>query len=253
MNSNQFVDQAAALVVCSVAVARSAGIARDRWVFPWAAASAHAPFVSERRLLHEAPTLRRAARSVERATGRPAADADLIDLYACFPSAVQIQAEALGVADRRPLTLTGGMRFAGGPWNSYGLHQLANVVGGLRGAPEAHAFCSTNGGFASRFVVGAYSGEPPPRGFQRLARPFAPGAEERIPLDEDPHGEATIEGFTVVHDRGNAPVEGIAACLTPAGARAWAVLRDPADLDGLLATREAGRRVRFGARGAHLA
>lgn len=155
MNSNQFVDQAAAFILCSVAAAKRAGIPRDRWVFPWAAAEAQSPFLSERKFLHLSPQLARAGKAVAAMTGRQPGEAKFVDLYACFPSAVQLQAAALEIPAGRPLTLTGGMRFAGGPWNSYGLHMLANVVAALREQPDAYALACTNGGFATRFVLGA--------------------------------------------------------------------------------------------------
>ena len=111
-------------------------IPRDRWVFPWASATAFEPFVSERWNLHESPALAIAARRVEQMIGRPIRDAELIDLYACFPFAVQTQARALGLASDAEITLTGGMRFAGGPWNNYVTHMIANLVTRVREAPE---------------------------------------------------------------------------------------------------------------------
>ena len=245
MNSNQFVDQAAAFVLCSVAAAKRAGIPRDRWVFPWAAAQAQSPFVSERKFLHLSPQLARAGRAVAAMTGRPAADATLVDLYACFPSAVQMQAAALEIPAGRPLTLTGGMRFAGGPWNSYGLHMLANVVGALREQPDEYALACTNGGFATRFVLGAYAGRPHPQGFQTAPAPFTAEAGDKRPLDAAPSGEAAIEAFSVVHDKTNTPTLGIVTCRTPGEARAWALFQDAASLDQLLAMQSPGRRVRF--------
>jgi acetyl-CoA C-acetyltransferase len=245
MNSNQFVDQAASFVLCSAAVARRLGIPRDRWVFPWATAEAHSPFVSVRKFLHLAPQLSRAGQAVAALTGRPAADASLVDLYACFPAAVELQAAALGIPAGRPQTLTGGMRFAGGPWNSYGLHMLANVVAGLREKPDTYALCSTNGGFATRFVVGAYSGTPHPKGFQQAPAPFAAEPDDVRPVDLSHSGDMAVEAFSVVHDKTNQPVEGLVACRNQDGVRAWAKFHDPADLQGLLAMQSPGRPVRF--------
>ena len=48
MNAYARVDQAAAVILCSVEVARALGIAEDRWVFPLAGADCHEHwFVSE--------------------------------------------------------------------------------------------------------------------------------------------------------------------------------------------------------------
>ncbi len=63
-----------------------------------------------------------------------------VDLYSCFPSAVQIAADELGLPDddpARPLTVTGGLTFGGGPGNNYGTHAVASMVGALRSEPGA--------------------------------------------------------------------------------------------------------------------
>ncbi|MCB1029365.1 MAG: hypothetical protein KDB24_16560, partial [Microthrixaceae bacterium] len=59
--------------------------------------------------------------------------ADVVDLYACFPSAVQVQARALGLPIvAESLTATGGMTFAGGPLNNAALASTVAVVERLR-------------------------------------------------------------------------------------------------------------------------
>lgn len=251
MNSNQFVDQAAAILLCSVGVARALGIAPERWVFPWAGVGAHEPFVSERWHLHESRALAVAGRALEERIGRPLREVELVDLYACFPFAVQAQARALALAPEAVPTLTGGMRFAGGPWNNYGTHMIANVVERLREEPDALALASTNGGFASRFCVVAYSGRPKPDGFRPLPAPFAdPGP--RRPLALAPRGPGRIEGYTIPHDRRREPTHAIAACRLADGARAWARLESPRDVEAMLAADPIGWTVGFDARGARL-
>ena len=68
--------------------------------------------------------------------GTSVADLDYVDLYSCFPSAVQVAAHELGLpvgVESRPLTVTGGLTFAGGPWNNYVTHAIATMVEVLRG------------------------------------------------------------------------------------------------------------------------
>ena len=252
MNSNQFVDQAAAILICSAGLAADLGISRDRWVFPLAGVTAHAPFVSERWSLHDSPALTVASRQLERMIGRRMRDVELVDLYACFPFAVQAQANALGLDPAAELTLTGGMRFAGGPWNNYGTHMIANLVMRLRAEPESVAVCSANGGFATRFCLAAYSGRPGAGAFDSLPAPLVDPTRRRR-LETRPAGLGRIEGYTVLHDRGNQPVDALAACLLPDGARAWARLSDPQDVGAVLAADPIGRSVHFGASAPRLA
>src|SRR5699024_2646819 len=130
MNANNAVEQGAAFIVCSVERAEALGISRDRWIFPWAGTDAHEHwFVSTRWSLAEAPAIRLAGRAVFELAGIEPDDVAHIDVYSCFPSAVQIASAELGlgsgIGSDRPLTVTGGLSFAGGPWNNYVSHSIA--------------------------------------------------------------------------------------------------------------------------------
>ena len=85
----------------------------------------------------------------------------MIDLYSCFPSAVQLGAQSLGIDLDRQWSRTGGLTFAGGPWNNYPMHAIATVVGELRERDDAHGFVWANGGFATKHSFGVYSARPP--------------------------------------------------------------------------------------------
>ena len=71
---------------------------------------------------------------------KDADDFAFVDLYSCFPSAVQIGAQELGFGLDRDLTVTGGLCFAGGPWNNYVMHAIATMVQRLREDPGAFGF-----------------------------------------------------------------------------------------------------------------
>ena len=113
MNSNWDLDQSAAIVLCSVEAARAAGVPRDRWVFPLAGTDAHDTYaVSARRDLHSSPAITEAGRAIFEMTATGPDDMAHVDLYSCFPAAVQVGAAALGFGLDRSLTVTGGLTFA---------------------------------------------------------------------------------------------------------------------------------------------
>src|SRR5439155_22433965 len=109
MNAIMEVDQAAAVLMTSVAGARELGIHPSRWVYLWGCADAHDLwFISERVNYHGSPAIAAAGRQALAMAGLGIDAIDFFDLYSCFPSAVQIGRDMLGVPadDPRPLTVT---------------------------------------------------------------------------------------------------------------------------------------------------
>src|SRR3954462_4326604 len=130
MNSNNMVNQGAVIILASAQKASALQIPTERWVFPYAGTDAHDTYaIGERQQLHRSPAIRIAGRRVLEMAGIGLDDVDHIDLYSCFPSAVQVAAAELGLSgDPRPLTVTGGLTFAGGPWNNYVTHSIATMA-----------------------------------------------------------------------------------------------------------------------------
>ncbi len=246
MNSNNNVEQGAGLILSSVEAARSMGVPTDRWVFPVAGTDAHDHwFLSNRFDLCSSPAMRLAgARALELA-GVGVDDLAYIDLYSCFPSAVQIAAAELGLGLDRPLTVTGGMSFAGGPWNNYPSHAIATLAQRLREDPGTVGLCSANGGYTTKHAFGVYTTTPPAAGYrgddvqaqvdQTPSRPAADGYE----------GPVEVESYTVVHARDGEAERALYALLTPDGGRTWGSGRDPSTLAELESTECVGRPARL--------
>lgn len=244
MNSNNMVEQGAGLILCSVAAAEAAGVPRDRWVFPLAGTDAHdTDVVSTRGDLHSSPAIRCAGRAALELAGVGVDDLAHIDLYSCFPSAVQIAAAELGLGLDRDLTVTGGLSFAGGPWNNYVMHAIATMAGVVRGDPGSIGLCTANGGFITKHAFGLYSTEPPAGGFQwRDVQDEVDAFPSRSVVAEH-DGRVTVEAYTVVHGRDGDPETGIAAGLTDDGARVWATTTEADLMAGMVAEEWVGRRA----------
>lgn len=253
MNSNNNVEQGAAVVLCSVERARALGIPRDRWVFPLAGTDAHDHWqVSHRADLRSSPAIRLAGGRCLALAGVGIGDVDHFDLYSCFPSAVQIAAAELGTNLDRQLTVTGGMSFAGGPWNNYVTHSIATMAGVLRSDPSSLGLVTANGGFTTKHSFGLYSTEPPADGYRWES---CQDEVDRLPRREavTTHaGDATLEAYTVMYDREGEPEQALAACLTPQGARTWARSTEAALLRALVEREWVGSPVRLDGEGALL-
>jgi len=249
LNANARVDMGAALVLCSLETARSAGVPERKLVYLHAATEANdSNFLSTRMDLHRSPAVRLAgARALELA-GTPIEEIAHFDLYSCFPSSVELAAAELGVSERRPLSVTGGLTFGGGPLNSYGLHAVARMAEVVREDRGSLGLVHGNGGWLAKHAIGIYGAEPPERGF-RYANLQA--EVDAFPLREalvDWQGPVTLEAYTVAHQHGK-PRLAHAACLTDDGRRTWATLSDPAVMEAMMREEFCGRRGRVDGRG----
>jgi acetyl-CoA C-acetyltransferase len=206
LNANMFVDQAAALLMMSSAAADRLGVPVEKRVFLHGSSDTHEKIlVSERVNYWSSPAIRVGAREALRAAGAGVADLAHMDLYSCFPSAVEIAADEIGLSqdDPRGLTLTGGLPYFGGPGNAYSMHAIAEVAARCRAVPGSRGLVFANGGYLTRHSFGVWSTEA--RDFHR-ADPAGYQADidamESPPFTETPAGEGRIETFTVVHDKG---------------------------------------------------
>jgi acetyl-CoA C-acetyltransferase len=255
MNANNAVEQAAAFVVTSVGRARDLGIASDRWVFPWTGTDAHDHwFVSERADLAEAPAIRIAGRRALELAGVGVDDLAHVDVYSCFPSAVQIAAKEIGLGTDRPLTVTGGLSFAGGPWNNYVTHSIATMVERLRDDAGSLGLVTANGGFLTKHAFGVFSTTPPPQAFRHADVQAAVDALPKRSLCEEvgsDDGPVTVETATVMHDRDGAPERAIVATLLADGRRAWGSSTEPAVLERFLTVETHGDQGTVDAEGTY--
>ncbi len=251
MCANIAVDQAAALLLCSYEAARAAGVSEDRLVFPRSSADAHDHyFFTERERLDASPAIALAGRAALDGAGIGIDDVARFDLYSCFPVAVEIALDALGLAgppgDERPLTVTGGLGFAGGPVNNYPTHAIATMVGACREDPGSVGFVSALGWYSTKHSVGCYSTTPPTTGFARTDPARTQAAVDATPRREPagPYtGPATLEASSVGFDRDGTPSAATVSVLTPDGRRALAMTRDAPTLAGLTTEPWEGRSV----------
>ncbi len=249
MNSNWDLDQAAAVLVCSAEAAERAGVGRDRWVFPLAGTDGHDTYaVSERRDLHSSPAITEAGAKLYELVGIGPDDVAHVDLYSCFPSAVEVAARSLGLGEDRRLTQTGGLTFAGGPLNNYVTHSIATIVDVLRKDEGSIGLVTANGGYLTKHALGLYSTTPPDRGYRAVDVQAEVDRVPRTPVDEGYAGPVTIEAYTVMHDA-EGPTEGLCALRTSQDRRTWGRVTDPAALVAMMADEAIGRTASLAADG----
>jgi len=201
------VDMAAAVVMTSVAKARELGIPESKWVFLHGCADANDLWhVTERVNYHSSPAIREIGKRAVAMAGIGASDLSYIDLYSCFPSAVQLGCKELGIAenDLRGLTVTGGLPYFGGPGNNYVMHSIVTMMKKLRADHDAYGLCTGNGWYVTKHSAGIYSTKPVEGPWQRENPKSYQRDLDAMPhpaFIEQPNGDAKIETYTVVTDR----------------------------------------------------
>lgn len=252
LNAIMEVDQSAGVIVTSLAKARELGVNEDRLVYLHGCADAcDLWYPTDRQNFHSSPAMRLTGKRALEMAGIGLDEIGHIDLYSCFPVAVEIGAEELGLAldDPRGLTVTGGLPYMGGPGNNYAMHSIAVMMQRLRDDPGSYGLVTANGWYLTKQSTGIYSTRPLEGAFERQDPKVIQDQIDALPhpaVIERPQGAATIETFTVVHGR-EGYMMGIVVGRDSEGRRFVAnTPTDAATLSGLEATEAVGRKGTVG-------
>ncbi|MCZ7536502.1 MAG: hypothetical protein M5T61_11755 [Acidimicrobiia bacterium] len=227
------VDMASAVVMASHAMADSLGVPADKRVYLRGWGSAVGPtYVAEHAELWRSPAMAAAATRALDAAGIGVDDVAHLDLYSCFAGSLNFARDALrlGGDDPRPLTVTGGLPYHGGPASNYVTHSVAAMVETLRADPGSVGLVSGVGMHMTKHAFGVYStapGDAVPTGSTTLQ--VERGVQRRT-IAESHEGAATIAAYSVVHGRDGEPEWGLLVCDLPGGERCYAKVHDRAVL-----------------------
>jgi acetyl-CoA C-acetyltransferase len=252
VNAVMDVDMAAAIVITDAATARSWGVAQDDVAYLSGWADAHDLwYLSQRPVLHRSPALAECARRVLDSAGVTMDQIGGLDLYACFPSSVEVARDSFDIApdDPRPLTLTGGLPYHGGPGSNYVTHSIANTMHWLRSGKGEHALVHGNGYYLTKHSVGLYSrrapdvAPEPPAKLQEYIDTLAAALEVEATVEAGATG--SIVAYTVPFDRERGPQAAIG--LIDVGGRRTVARADDALTAALLDGDGVGTKVVVGA------
>ena len=243
LNSNSAVDQAAALILCSEEKAKALGIAREKWIYPWAGSDAQDHFhFSTRDNLHSSPAIRLAGKKCLEMSDMNVDDIDLVDVYSCFPVAVQIASRELGLDTSKPLTVTGGLTWAGGPLNNYVMHSIVRMAQLLREKPGQKGMITANGGYITKHAFGTYSTDRPEQPFQHANLQDQVDALPKREVVMNNTGQGVVEGYSVMYGPKGLDKAFVATRL-PDGRRAWGTSNDADVLQSMTTEEFVGRPV----------
>jgi acetyl-CoA C-acetyltransferase len=221
------VNQAAALLLCTTEMAVRMQVPPDRWIFPLVGLdSSQAVSLLRRSQPHVWPAMEVLGRAAAVRVGRPVSDVEIVEAYSCFPAAVRVQQRALGLDRLAAPTVTGGMAFAGGPFNNFVLQATAAVVARLRDDPGSLGAVTTVSGLLTKPGLGIWSATPdgrPPLLADLAGRSESEtGTVDVVATLDGYQGEGTVVTYTVTFE-GMEPVRTVALFDTTDGRRCVAV------------------------------
>ena len=229
------VDMAAAVILATERKADELGISRDRRIYlrGWAQAE-DPPYVAQHSDLSRSPAAAAVAVETLRAAGiRSLDEFGYFDLYSCFASSINFSRDAIGLEldDPRPVTVTGGLPYHGGPASNYMMHSVAEMVSRLREEPSEVGLVTGVGMHFSKHAAAVYSATPghvaPPADLQ-------PALDRQLPVTivGSSNASAVVAAYTVLHNRDGAE-RAVAICELTPGTRCYAESHDLALLDAM--------------------
>lgn len=238
------VNQAAAVIISGTRTADELGVPKKKRVFVHGGADATDKwFISERVSYTFSPAIREAGNAAMEMAGTSINQIDFFDLYSCFPSAVCIGAQSIGLEENNmpPLTITGGLAYFGGPGNNYTMHAIVCAVEKLRHNPGLTGYVSGLGWFITKHSVGIYSGREPEKPWNRSGQGEI---QKRIDgmtgpkLNVNPCGPITVETYMVMHNRQGDPDYAIVIGRLDSGERCWGLTVNDIELFRAMETEE---------------
>lgn len=202
MVANPEVNQAAALIVTSLAEARRRGVGEERLVHIHGGAYASEPRNWLKRDRYDRSV---AQEAVLRAMG---STFDLFELYSCFPVVPKMAGHVLGAAALERPSVAGGLSFFGAPLNSYMMHGATAMVRALRAGEGATGLLYGQGEYVTKHHALALGRAPGDAGAGDVNAVAAAARGAVPPLNRSDDGSAAVEAYTVYFDRAGEPTFG---------------------------------------------
>ncbi len=243
MVANPAVNQAAAVLLTSLAAARVAGIPDRHLVFLHAGASAQEPRDWMARPRLDACPAQEAVLQAMLAAAGPDGFGPL-ELYTCFPVVPKMARRVLGLPDTAPISVTGGLTFHGAPFNSFMAHAAAVMVRRLReGGGSGRGLLYGQGGHLTAHHAILLGRDPAPSDAMLQPSDVNAIATVRRPpppiVTAEASGPARLETFTVQFHPDGSVAHGTAVLRLADDGRTLAIIpaEDTATL-GLLMARD---------------
>tara|TARA_Y100001958_G_scaffold144057_1_gene121560 strand:+ start:764 stop:2215 length:1452 start_codon:yes stop_codon:yes gene_type:complete len=191
------VNQASAILITTEDIAETYSNSFDGFIFPNALIESNAVTpVTERSQLHQCSGLDQIKVEYVRLTGKKPSESQFHELYSCFPIAVRLQREAFELG-KRPGTITGGMTFAGGPYNNFMLQGLSQLTKQVRESQTTGVITSVSGMLTKQGLISLSAQQPPSGIYLSDISDKTQSGTDTIQIEPEMYGNAKVVSSTV--------------------------------------------------------
>ncbi len=200
-NTSWNVNQASAMIICSEELADKLSIDKNKRIYPLASSETnHMIAVIQRPDLTESAGLKNAANFMNEKMHELNISPSIVDLYSCFPVAVQQFENTLDISKSVPKTITGGMAFAGGPLNNYMIHATVQGLIKIRDNPNETALISGVSGMMTKQSFCLWSSEKLCKFLHNDVTSIAQLEDTPVPMSRIEKGVGIVIGYTVLYE-----------------------------------------------------
>ena len=202
------VSQASAILICEEGLADQLNISKQKRIYPMASSETnHMIALIQRPSLISSAGLKLASEKINEVVDKHSINLNLIDLYSCFPVAVQQFENVLNLNTKTSRTITGAMPFAGGPLNNYMLHATVQALLKLR-SQSGHSLITGVSGMMTKQSFCLWSSEYQMPFYHADVTKKAQQLDKPIPISNAKHGNGIVIGYTVLYE-GTKPTLGV--------------------------------------------
>ena len=196
------VNQASALILCSEDVADKLSIPKKQRIYPLASSeNNHMLALIQRENLVNPVGMKLAANYIKDILSLHNRDINYYDLYSCFPIAVQMFSDSLELDLSTPLTITGGMSFAGGPLNHYVLSSTTQLLDKLKKNKDKIGLITGVSGLMTKQSYALWSNKYIDDFSLADVSHQAKELDKPMTLSNKNSGTAKIVGYTIILDK----------------------------------------------------
>ena len=202
------VSQASAILICEEGLADQLNISKQKRIYPMASSETnHMIALIQRPSLISSAGLKLASEKINEVVDKHSINLNLIDLYSCFPVAVQQFENVLNLNTKTSRTITGAMPFAGGPLNNYMLHATVQALLKLR-SQSGHSLITGVSGMMTKQSFCLWSSEYQMPFYHADVTKKAQQLDKPVPISNAKHGNGIVIGYTVLYE-GTKPTSGV--------------------------------------------